>query len=172
MLHDLLIDCADLTEATQLQLRRAAPLLRERGRARPEVAVRCNLRGASAGQFRRHRDGRLEIRYNLAMARQQPKDFIAETVPHEVAHLVAWLLFGDRIKPHGPQWQSVMRYLGVAEPKRCHQFELAAPARRQRRWHYRCDCREHQLSSTRHNRARRGQVYVCATCGKPLRPQG
>ena len=160
-----------LEQASLACLQRAAPLLRERARKQPQVEIRCDLRGKAAGQLRRYQDGRLVIRYNLAIARLQPQAFIDETVPHEVAHLLVWLLHGRKARAHGPEWQSMMRYLGIEQPQRCHQFEMPqGNTRRQRRWAYRCDCSEHQISTVRHNRMQRGQSYNCRSCGGLLRP--
>ena len=160
--------CEQLVSATHACLEQGRALL---GSARrlPVVEVRCDLRGRSAGQLRRHLNGRLEIRYNLQMAALQPEQFLRETVPHEAAHLLTWLLHGRRARPHGPQWQAVMHFLGVDSPRRCHDFRLEGPLRRQRRWPYRCDCRTHQLSTTRHKRAQGGTRYQCAACGGMLR---
>jgi SprT protein len=160
-----------LTAATRHWLGRARPLFHQAGRLPPEVTVRCDLRGKNAGQLRRYRDGSLVIRYNLAMAACQPEAFLAETVPHEVAHVVTAVCHG-RVRPHGTEWQAVMRWLGFEAPQRCHRFETPPGTRGQRRWTYRCDCREHRLSTTRHNRAQRGLGYVCRACGSALRFQG
>ncbi len=113
--------------------------------------------------------GRVQIRYNLAMALQQPEAFLRETVPHEVAHVVTKLLH-PKAKPHGPEWRSLMQYLGVTEPERCHRFTLTKGIeRRQRQWFYRCTCREHLLSTTRHNRVQRNRAqYRCRFCGEVL----
>lgn len=153
---------------TRYRLEQARPLFHQAARAMPDVQVRCDLRGAAAGQFRQQRDGALVIRYNVAMAEAQADDFLAETVPHEVAHLVAHVCHG-RVKPHGPEWRQVMRWFGIDEPRRCHDFASPSNGRTQRRWRYQCDCREHQLSTTRHNRARGGLAYLCRLCGSPLR---
>ncbi len=164
--------CARLRQATEEYLRQARPLLAERGRRIPSVPVRCDLRGRAAGQVRHYPDGRIEIRYNLGIARLQPEDFVAHTVPHEVAHVLVGWLYERRVRPHGPEWQAMMRYLG-AKPERCHDFALAETVtrRRQRRWTYHCACRKHLLSTTRHNRIRRGERrYQCRDCGEILRP--
>lgn len=155
---------------TDAWLTRARPLFHQAARLLPTVLVRCDLRGASAGQLRMYRDGSLVIRYNLAMAAQQPEVFVAETVPHEVAHLVTHICHG-KVLPHGREWRGVMRWFGFDAPQRCHTFHQPDGGRRQRRWTYLCNCREHQLSTTRHNRARRGLAYICQACGSPLRLQ-
>ncbi len=160
-----------LAEATRERLARCGPLLHGQGRALPRLRVRCDLRGQAAGQFRVRDDGLLEIRYNLAMAQLQPEAFVDRTVPHEVAHAVTWLLHGRRARPHGPEWQAVMRHLGVAEPDRCHHYRLPEQGvRRQRRWPCRCACGPCEVSTTRYNRMRRGTRYLCRRCGQPLEP--
>jgi len=88
-------------------------------------------------------------------------------VPHEVAHVVTTVSCG-RVRPHGPEWRAVMRWLGFEEPQRCHRFETPGGTRSQRRWTYRCDCREHRPWTTRHNRARKGLGYVYRACGAML----
>lgn len=159
-----------LDDATRGCLERAQPLAGEWAHRLATVEITFDLRGRAAGQFRPRVDGRLLIRYNLDIARLQAADFIATTVPHEVAHVVTWLNHGDTVRPHGPEWQAVMRRLGVEAPQRCHQFELApGKVRRQRRWTYRCACREHLLSTTRHHRwLYEDQQYLCRACGEPL----
>lgn len=160
--------CQQLHTATRDWLQRAAPLLRGHGRAEPAIEVRCNLRGKSAGQVRHQADGSLLIRYNLGIASLQPEAFLEQTVPHEVAHVVTWLLHGRRARPHGAEWQAVMHHLGIASPRRCHDFDMP-PVRRQRRWPYRCACRVHQLSTTRHRRVQtQGIRYHCSACGTAL----
>jgi SprT protein len=160
-----------LVEATKHCLAQATPWLRGMGRATPRVRVLCDLSGKAAGKVS-WQAGRLPlIRYNLAIARHQPDDFLKETVPHEVAHVLCHLVY-PRARPHGPEWQDIMRNLGAA-PKRCHSFEIpeATTIKRQRRWLYRCSCREHQLSSTRHYRVlRQESSYRCTSCGGPLHP--
>lgn len=160
-----------LIDATRQYLARAAPLLRQAGRATPRVQVQLDLRGQAAGQLRRYPDGRLLIRYNLALAEHQPDAFLAETVPHEVAHVVTHLCHG-RVRPHGPEWQRVMRWFGIAQPRRCHDFAADTSARRQRRWRYQCACRGHELTTTRHNRVQRGTRYHCRACGTVLERSG
>jgi SprT protein len=160
-----------LEAETHAWLERGRPLCLQAGRRLPDVAVRLDLRGASAGQLRQYRNGDLVIRYNLAMAAAQPEAFIAQTVPHEVAHVITHVCHG-RVRPHGAEWRRVMAWFGFDEPTRCHDFAPpGGPSRRQRRWDYRCGCREHQLSTTRHNRAQQGLAYICRACGMPLRYQ-
>jgi SprT protein len=136
----------------------------------PRAAVRFDLRGRSAGQARLGSPGPALIRYNPALLRANPDDFLASTVPHEVAHLIAFARHGTRIRPHGAEWVAIMRHMG-AEPKRCHAYDVSGLAiRRLRELDYHCNCRDHRLTSIRHHRVLAGQTYVCRQCGSPLQP--
>lgn len=112
--------------------------------------------------------GRLEL--NAAYLRHHPEEMLEETVAHELAHLVVFHLHPRRrLAPHGSTWQRIMRQWFGVEPERTHRFDAAlVPARRQRRWRYRCGCREHELSTVRHRRAEAGTRYLCRACREPL----
>ncbi|MCG6896583.1 MAG: SprT-like domain-containing protein [Thiocapsa sp.] len=137
----------------------------------PPTEVRFDLHGLAAGQARLEIAGRALIRYNPTLLHRHPAEFLRETVPHEVGHIVAFIRHGTRIRPHGAEWQTIMRHFG-AYPSRCHRFDTSTlRARTLRRFSYRCGCRTHQLSSIRHNRVlAAGVVYLCPRCRQPLRP--
>jgi SprT protein len=64
-----------------------------------------------------------------------------------------------------------MTYLGVDDADRCHAYPLdRIEVRRQRRWSYQCDCSDHELSTTRHNRVMSGTRYHCRQCHAVLQP--
>ena len=132
------------------------------------VDVAFDLTGRAAGTYN---PARLLIRYNMQLAENQFDEFVAQTVPHEVAHHVVdevtrlWL---RRVRPHGDEWRLVMRHFGQ-EPDRCHDFDLqGVKIKRQRRFLYRCACQEHAVSTVRHNRARKGTRYRCTKCDQAL----
>jgi SprT protein len=143
------------------------------GHFRAKIAVpsiRFDLRGKAAGQVRIVRDRTCLVRYNAALLIRHPSAFLAQTVPHETAHVVVFHVHGPRGRPHGGEWQSVMRLFG-AVPERCHSFEVdGLQTRRLRHYDYHCGCRAHQLSSIRHNRVQAGQLYLCRRCGQALQP--
>ncbi len=153
--------------ATAVCVKRAATLLQQDF---PEIDVRFDLTGRAAGMYRVQRGQRV-IRYNPYIFAKYFADGLNQTVPHEVAHYVTDMLFGLRtIRPHGREWQAVMRTLG-AEPRASGRYDLTGiPLRRQQRFSYRCACAGgHQLSSRRHNAVRRGEVrYLCRRCGTAL----
>jgi SprT protein len=136
----------------------------------PLREIRFDLRGKSAGMVVFPPGQQAYIRYNPQLLRLNQQRFLSQTPAHEVSHLVARSLFGKSIRPHGPEWKSVMAFFGV-EPVRCHTYELGdTPSRNLRRFDYACACRQHQLTSIRHNRVQRGQVYRCRGCGEALSP--
>lgn len=128
------------------------------------------LMGAGAGTYDPQRS---LIKYNLEIATRQIDEFCARTVPHEVAHHVVNKLWGTQqngVRPHGKQWRSVMRSLGVKNISRCHSFDVEGIAiKRQRRFSYYCCCGDHALSTTIHNRIRSGREYRCTRCEQPLK---
>lgn len=136
----------------------------------PLSGVHFDLRGKTAGMAVFPPRGKPYIRYNPELLLHNRDNFISQTLPHEVAHLVARSLFGAKIRPHGHEWKLVMEFFG-ADPSRCHNYELAdIPMRKIRRFTYSCGCRQHQLSTIRHNRILKGQTYLCKRCGESLRP--
>jgi SprT protein len=117
---------SEATARTRDLLRQALSRL---GMGPQELEIRFDLRGGAAGQARGGGRGPWIIRYNPILLRENPESFIAETVPHEVAHMVAYLRYGRSIRPHGPEWRAIMAQFG-AEPERCHRYDLSGVARR------------------------------------------
>lgn len=135
----------------------------------PAIDIRFDLNGRAAGMYR-VRQGRRCIRYNPYIFARYFDEGLAETVPHEVAHYATDVLYGlGNIRPHGAEWQGLMRALGVI-PRATACYDLTGiPVRRQRRFSYRCSCTTHHLSTRRHNRIHRDSAaYVCRRCKAPL----
>ncbi len=155
-----------VVEATGEAIAQASVLF---GRAFAEVPVTFELRGRAAGMYRVHR-GRRVIRYNPHIFARYFSDNLANTVPHEVAHYVTDILYGLRqVRPHGPEWQAVMRAFGAQPAVTCNYDLDGIPVRRQRRFSYRCACTTHSLSTVRHKRVQSGRArYSCRRCQAPL----
>lgn len=140
------------------------------------IPVLFDLKGRTAGMFKAH-GRRRWIRYNpWIFARYFPEN-MAETVPHEVAHYIVHEVWGSGAgsrgkrspKPHGVEWRTVMSAFGV-EGQVTFDLDLEGiPQRRQKTHPYRCDCRIHEVSTTRHNRILRGVGrYQCRVCDAQL----
>ena len=138
----------------------------------PPVPVRFDLHGASAGQFRVRRAGwrrDYAIRYNPWVFAADFAHHRLDTVGHEVAHYIVYLLH-PRARPHGSEWKDLMRHFG-ATPRARSPYDLTGvPLRRQQRHPYHCACPDllHPLSTTRHRRIQQGTRYLCRRCGTPL----
>jgi len=126
-----------------------------------------DLRGTRAGSV--NRAG--VIRLNPVLLRENLPAFMAQTLPHEVAH---WVVFRwrPRAAPHGPEWRQVMAWLG-APARRCHEFDVARAQVRTMASHpYVCACRIHEVGAIRHQRIQHGMTYRCRVCRGVLRPRG
>jgi SprT protein len=160
-----------LTECQQQAVAHTNTLLQQAGShfgaSIPPIDICFDLTGQAAGMVRYSRGGGVKISYNRILLQENRDDFIIRTVPHEVAHVVARAAFGN-CKPHGEEWRQVMDYFGV-ESSRCHPYDTSrSSTRRLRRYDYVCGCRQHKLTSIRHNRISRGQAYLCRQCGDRL----
>ena len=130
---------------------------------RAEVSFK--LRGQKAGVAHLHEN---LLRFNLQLYRENSEDFLLQTVAHEVAHLVAHQVFGDRIQPHGQEWQLIMRGVYELPAQRCHNYPVKR--RSMQRYIYRCPCPESDFPFTaqRHTLVRKGRRYLCRQCRATL----
>ena len=124
--------------------------------------VHFNQRGRIAGSAWLER---WELRFNPVLLADNEAEFMAEIIPHEVAHLVAFACFG-KVKPHGREWQSIMLSVFGLTPRTRHRLNTAKVAPT---FAYDCGCRQHRLSLRRHNNIQRGkQRYQCLHCNNAL----
>jgi len=123
-----------------------------------------NLRGMAAAVA--HTAGNA-IRINRPLLERNIGDFLGNTVPHEVSHLIAHRLHGPRIAPHGLEWAAIMREVFGLEPRRCHDYDVRPGM--SAAYRYRCGCADgHTLGTRRHRSALRGRRYHCRRCRQPL----
>lgn len=138
------------------------------------IPVLFDLSGRSAGMFKVAGRRRV-IRYNPWIFAKYFAENLHDTVAHEVAHYVIYEVFGPGARSHGEEWRDLMTCFG-ANAKATFDLDLSdIPQRRQATHPYRCGCRLHELSSTRHNRIQRGEGrYQCRYCNGQLvyAPQG
>ena len=135
------------------------------------INILFDLSGMASGMFC-VKNGSPLIRYNPYIFSKHFAYSLSNTVPHEVAHYILYSIYGLKsVRPHGKEWKEIMLQLG-AKPNRTNSLNLEGiPNRRQRRHPYRCDCRDHLLSSRRHNRITHGKArYFCRSCRSVLQP--
>lgn len=144
----------------------------------PKPSLDFSLRGKTAGQmcaYSRLSRTDYKIRLNMPLAQAYLPLFIEEVIPHEIAHLVVMHCWGikktNKIKPHGPEWRSIMTRCFQLEPVIHHTMELKThnkPKRKMQTIAYECACQDHALSQIRHKRALQGTNYHCVRCKQKL----
>lgn len=135
----------------------------------PVIPIKFDLKGRAAGMYK-VQAGNRQLRFNPYLFARYFEDNFTNTIPHEVAHYLVDVIHGiKKVRPHGKEWQNIMRMFG-AEPQRTHQFDLTGiPQRTYRRFDYRCDCNTYQLTSRRHNLIMKKQRrYFCRQCKSEL----
>lgn len=121
-----------------------------------------NLKGTSAGTC--YPDKKYD--FNLYIA--ENNEGFEQTVWHEVAHQIAWQLYGRAERGHGRGWQRVMRKLG-RKPSRCHSYKEVKLARVTKQYRYKCECGAVMtISSVRYNKQMRGRAIYSHNCGRKL----
>lgn len=125
-------------------------------------SVKVNLRGKAAGQARL---GQAQLRFNRILYEENRGHFIKQTVGHEVAHWIAYCLWGN-VRAHGKEWQHIMLQVFGLPPTRLHDYDVSSV--QGKTYPYRCNCRHYQLSTRRHRAILRGRYYQCRECGAML----
>jgi SprT protein len=97
--------------------------------------VRVAFSGRLSTSLGRCVPSRRVIRLNPGL-RAGPRAFLLEILCHELAHVAAWELHGEGIRPHGREWQGLVRRAGYRPTTRLEPppgVMRPAPRRRRRR---------------------------------------
>lgn len=123
--------------------------------------VTYDVRGTCGGKAN---FGNWQVKFNPILLMENVDDFLARTVPHELAHLITDQVYphahqpGFKVvgygavrrkkrSPHGSEWQSVMRVLGISDPTRCHSYDVTrAAVRKKNRYVYICSGCQQELT--------------------------
>jgi predicted SprT family Zn-dependent metalloprotease len=62
------------------------------------------------------------VRLHLLLKEAQYAALFDEVLCHEAAHIVAFLIHGNRAESHGPEWENLVRLAGY-EPRRCYRTD-------------------------------------------------
>lgn len=99
------------------------------------------------------------ISLNAGLFNRNKDDFFNDTIPHEIAHLVAFMVYNDR--SHGPVWKNTMQKLGYS-PSRLHSMDITEVKRTVtvQRWVYKCGCSDltHYLTDSQHLELKNGKI--------------
>ena len=118
-----------------------------------------------------YKENRIEL--NPDFFKNHAEEMINQTVPHEVAHLVAFKVYSLLGKGHGRFWKLVMGALyplGV-KVSRCHQYDLEGVKVRivARPFSYHCGCMDHNITKNIHAKIQSGRKYTCNRCRQPIK---
>jgi predicted SprT family Zn-dependent metalloprotease len=129
----------------------------------PEVEIKFDLKGRSAGQAIRYGD-KYTIRYNKDLIHNKSLlNMINDTVPHELAHIV--LMFTKWGKGHDNVWKRVCVKLG-GNGERCHNEEVQS-CRKTKKFEYKTQFGPSIIvSSTIHKRIQAGRIYSARNSGR------
>ena len=133
------------------------------GRRFPRPALTFRRSGKNAGTAFLQQN---RINFHPILLSDNAEIFKAEVIPHEVSHLLVWQLYG-KVKPHGAQWQAMMRDVFGCMPNTTHSFDTSRLGAVE--FAYRCDCDTIMLSRRRHNTVLKGGQYRCGRCKQLLK---
>ena len=144
------------------------------GRNFPIPAVLYDVKGCVAGYYTG--PARNSIRINPILFQENQEDYLQNTIPHEIGHLVTdHICINFRHKPHGPEWKSVMVQLGLP-PIVCHNYDTSSVASRPRqtqKFTYECSCGPiHKIGKNKHTKVLKGQIRRCLRCHEQIRYTG
>lgn len=122
-----------------------------------------NQRGKAAGTA--HLQKKL-IKLNPILFTSNKEDFFQQVIPHEVAHLITFQLYG-KVRPHGKEWQHIMEEVFQRPALTTHQLDISKVVGQQ--FIYHCLCTKHLLSIRRHNNVIKGNNYRCKQCQSLLK---
>lgn len=139
----------------------------------PMPKISYDLRGTTAGMAY-YRENLIKI--NPVLLVENLTDMLYETVPHELAHLATQKLYpeahqrgwGTKRRPHGAEWQSIMRAMGVT-PSRTHSYDVANTAiRKPGTITVKCSCcdKEYSMGAKRAARLQANPKSMWCRCSR------
>jgi SprT protein len=112
--------------------------------------------------------GEASININPILLNENVEYVVNQTVPHEVAHIVTFMIWGREATAHGYHWKSVMNLFGK-RAERCHQLNTETAKQMRVRNVYSCKCqrcqKEFVVSAIIKGRMERGIPYTHRACG-------
>lgn len=95
-----------------------------------------------------------------------PEHIFDVTIPHEICHHYVDKYFPRAKQAHGPEFRRLMNILGL-KGDTYHSLGVVpgTSGKKQMRIEYKCECKTHQITTTKHNRIVAGKTkYHCLAC--------
>ena len=128
----------------------------------PQITVKMNARLRTTAGRAYLQQGIVE--FNPSIYEAHVEEFLEDTVPHEVAHVVAYYVFGST--GHDIFWKQVCSDLGSAT-QRLHSFTVPKCSNA-KTYKFKCACMEHEFTPQRYAWVKKGKMYRCRNCGEIL----
>lgn len=121
-----------------------------------------DIKGGIAGQAHLNVRREYRVRLNSLLLHDNFDEMLNQTLPHEMAHIIAFDKHGD--VGHGNIWKNVMRGMGL-RPDRTHRYNMS----KVRKHTLYCNCRTHHVSTRMYNLVAKGQHRKCMACHTAVR---
>jgi SprT protein len=128
------------------------------------VNITYDLKGKTAGRASQRNIIQLGLEFNKEAIASNYDDMVKNTIPHEIAHLIAFVRPEFGAKGHNKVWKKICIILG-GNGERCCSYGLTS-TKNVRKFLYEVNGNEYTLGLTRHKRMLQGVVYVCPCGGK------
>ncbi|MCW8108659.1 SprT family zinc-dependent metalloprotease [Alteromonas ponticola] len=143
----------------------------------PTISFRRSGKNAGTAFLQQNR-----INLHPVLLKENWQEYFDQVIPHEIAHLIVFQHFGLQrviktglfrkqsvtVKPHGEEWQHVMKTVFGAEAHTTHSLDTSSL--QIKTFAYRCQCQKVELTQRRHNRICKGTTYRCRRCKEDLIP--
>jgi len=102
--------------------------------------------------------------------------YIEEVFVHEYSHAIVAEFYYNKTKrvlPHGKEFKEVCAWFGIEGKARTKTFNesktIVKKRRKKNSWTYKCSCKNHKLTTIRHNKAQKMKAsYSCKLCKTKL----
>jgi len=108
------------------------------------------------------------LKINLILAKENFEDYLTQTLPHEIVHLIQSIKYPKAKQWHGKEFRYLLRIGGYRE-ETYHDYDISSVVKETKKNNlYKCSCRNHYLSNYQCNKIRAGYPLYCKICGSIL----
>lgn len=113
------------------------------------------------------------VNFNPVLLLENPDLFFDSIIGHEVAHIVAVVIWGNEIADHGEEWREVMALFGIPPTVR-YVVDTSSIKQRNSVWKHKCKCPDTVYDmgsrSNRYIMTNQRPHMICTICGTRLKP--